>query len=101
MIQKKINLKYQFEIPDGSNSLLDIQDCFDYISKIHEKVADNSSIKIYVNKTENSVTIKIKTRYYLELLTLEEMKLLGNTKTRQLKIRMVKICLIQKVLKQY
>ena len=31
---------------------------------------------------ENSITFWIKTGYYLELLTLETMKLLGSTKTK-------------------
>ena len=37
---------------------------------------------IYVNKIENRVTFKIKTRYYLEPLTPETMKLLGSTKDK-------------------
>ena len=37
---------------------------------------------IYVNKIENRVTFKIKTRYYLEPLTPETMKLLGSTKEK-------------------
>ena len=32
---------------------------------------DNPSIRIYVNKIENGITFKIKTGYYLELLTSE------------------------------
>ena len=40
---------------------------------------DNLSIKIYVNKIENGIPFKIKTGYYLELLTPETMKLLGST----------------------
>ena len=36
---------------------------------------------IYVNKIENRITFKIKTGYYLELLTSETMKLLGSTKS--------------------
>ena len=39
-------------------------------------------MRIYVNKIENGVTFKIKTRYYLELLTPETMKLLGSTETK-------------------
>ena len=35
---------------------------------------------IYVNKVENRITFKIKTGYYLKLLTPETMKLLGSTK---------------------
>ena len=37
---------------------------------------------MYVNKIENRITFKIKTGYYLELLTLETMKLLGSTKSK-------------------
>ena len=37
---------------------------------------------IYVNKIKNRIKFKIKTGYYLELLTLETMKLLGNTKSK-------------------
>ena len=35
---------------------------------------------IYVNKIENKITLKIKTRYYLVLLIPETMRLLGSTK---------------------
>ena len=41
---------------------------------------DNPPIKIYINKIENRITFKIKSRYYLELLMLETIKLLGTTK---------------------
>ena len=44
--------------------------------------AGNSSIKIYINKIENRITFKIKTEYYLELLTPETVKLLGSTKSK-------------------
>ena len=37
---------------------------------------------IYIHKIENRITFKIKTGYYLELLTPETMKLLGSTKSR-------------------
>ena len=43
---------------------------------------DNPLTGIYVNKIENRITFKIKTGYYLELLTPESMKLLGSTKIR-------------------
>ena len=35
-----------------------------------------------MNKTENRITFKIKTRYYLKLLTPEMMKLLGSTRSK-------------------
>ena len=37
---------------------------------------------MYVNKIENRITFKIKTGYYLELLTPEAMKLLRSTNIR-------------------
>ena len=72
----------EFELPDGSYSISDIQDYFEYILKKHSESVDNSSIIIYVNKIENRITFKIKNGYYLELLTLETMKLLGSTKSK-------------------
>ena len=47
-----------------------------------EAVADNPPIDTYVNETEDKITFKIKTRCYLERLTPETMKLLGNTKNK-------------------
>ena len=72
----------EFELPDGSYSVSDIQDYFKYMLKKHETVTDNPSIMIYVNKIENRIMFKIKTGYYLELLTSETMKLLGSTKSK-------------------
>ena len=37
---------------------------------------------MYVNKIENIITFKIKTRYYIKLLVPETMTLLGNTKKK-------------------
>ena len=69
----------EFKLPDGSYSVSDIQDYFEYISKKHSESVDNPSIRMYINRLENtfSVTFKIKNGYYLELLTPETMKLLG------------------------
>ena len=50
-----------------------------YIKKYLEKTV-NRSIRIYINKKENRITHKIKTGYYLKLLTPESMKLLGSSK---------------------
>ena len=66
----------KFDLPDGSYSVSDIQYYFEYILKKHETVTNNSSIMIYVNKIEKSITFKIKTGYYLEFLTPEIIKLL-------------------------
>ena len=67
----------KFELPDGSYSISDIQDYFEYILKKRNENVDNLSIRIYVNKIENRITFKTKNGYYLELLTPETMKLLG------------------------
>ena len=40
---------------------------------------DNPLIRTYVKKIEKRIIFKIKTTYYLDLLTPETMKLLGST----------------------
>ena len=75
-------LSDEFELPDGSYSISDIQDYFEYILKKHSEIVDNPSIKIYINKIENRVTFKIKKGYYLELLTPETMKLFESTESK-------------------
>ena len=72
----------EFKLPDGSYPISDIQDYFEYILKKHSENVDNPSIRIYVNKIENRITFKIKTGYYLKLLTPETMKLLGSTERK-------------------
>ena len=72
----------EFELPDRSYSISNIQDYFEYILKKHSESVDNPSIRIYVNKIENRITFKIKNGYYLELLTPETMKLLGSTESK-------------------
>ena len=68
-----------FDLPDGSYTIDDIQDYFEFIVKKHETLTDNPPIKIYSNKIKNKIVFKIKTGYKLELLTPETMKLLGST----------------------
>ena len=72
----------EFKLPDGSYSVSDIQDYFEYILKKHGEDIDKPSVQIYVNKNENRVRFNIKNGYSLELLTPETMKLLGNTKNK-------------------
>ena len=72
----------EFELPDGSYSISDIQDYFEYILKKHRESVDNPSVRMYINRIENRITFKIKNGYYLELLTPETMKLLGSTKSK-------------------
>ena len=63
----------KFELPDGSYSISDIQDYFEYILKKHGEDIDSDSdsdtdtdtntnkpsVQIYVNKIENRVTLKM------------------------------------------
>ena len=69
-----------FDLPDGSYSISDIQDYFEFIIKKHETLTENPPVQIYPNKIKNRIVFKIKTGYKLELLTPETMKLLGSTK---------------------
>ena len=59
----------EFELPDGSYSVSDIQDYFEYILKKHGESVDNPSIRMYINRTENRITPKT-------------MKLLGSTENK-------------------
>ena len=70
----------EFDLPDGSYSISDIQDYFEFIIKKHETLAKNPPIQIYPNKIKNRIVFKIKAGCKLELLSLETVKLLGSTK---------------------
>ena len=72
-------------LSDGSFSVSDIQDYFEYISKKHgERISKDikPSVKIYTNKIENRITFKIENGHSLDLLTKETMKLLGSTENK-------------------
>ena len=77
----------EFELPDGSCSVSDIQDYFEYILKKHIESVDNPSIRMYINRIENRITFKIKNGYYLEHLTPDTMKLLGSTESKITKVK--------------
>ena len=76
-----------FDLPDGSYSIADIQDYFEFIIKKHETLTENPPVQIYPNKIKNRIVFKIKTGYKLELLSPETMKLLGNTKKDVVKVK--------------
>ena len=88
----------EFELPDGSYSVSDIQDYFEFILKKHGEDIDEPPVQIYVNKIENRITFKIKKGYSLKILTPETMKLLGSTENK-IKTKTVKMCHILKLLK--
>ena len=72
----------EFELPDGSYLISDIQDYFEYTLKKHSESVDDPPIEIFVSRSENRITFKIKNGYYIELLTPETMKLLGSTENK-------------------
>ena len=92
--------KDKFNLPDGSYSVSDIQDYFEYIIKKHETIVDNPPVQIYVNKIKNRSLFKIKTGYKLELLTRRTMQLLGSSK-KDIKTKMEKLCQDYKLLKLF
>ena len=49
----------EFDLPDGSYSVSDIQDYFEYIIKKHETIADNPPVQIYMSKIKSSIVFKI------------------------------------------
>ena len=59
------------------------------ILKNHETVVDNPLIKIYVNKIENRIESKIKSIYYLKLLTLKTVTLFQNIKSNMVKMYLI------------
>ena len=50
-------------------------------------MADDCPIRIHVNKTENTITFKIKTGHYIEFLTSETIKLRGSTENKATKYK--------------
>ena len=60
---------------------------FKIILKKHGENIDKPSVKIFVNKTENRITFKIKNGYSIELLTPETMKLLRSTENKITKVK--------------
>ena len=68
----------EFELPDGSYTVTDINDYFQFIVEKHTK-DHKDDIQIYVNKIANRVTFKLKTGITLELMTPETQALLGSS----------------------
>ena len=67
-----------FDLPNGSCSIADIQNYFEYVIKKHETITGNTPVLINVNKIKNRIIFKIKSGYQLELLSKETMELLGS-----------------------
>ena len=74
----------EFQLPDGSYSISDTQYYFEYIFKnIGKRLI--VPIRKYINIIENRIMFKIKTGYYLQLLTPETLKLVQSDESRATK----------------
>ena len=82
------NLKHEVEyiiksneaLPDGSYSVSDIQDYFEYFIKKHETSTTIHHIHVYINRINHRIVLNMKDAWKLELQTPETMKLFGTTK---------------------
>ena len=70
----------EFELPNGSYSVSNIQNFIEYIIKKHETLTSIHPIHVQINKINNRLVLKIKSGYKLELQTTETMKLFATTK---------------------
>ena len=70
----------EFELPDGSFSVSDIQDYTEFIIRKQETLKIIPPIHVYINRNNNRLVFKIKGGYKLELQTSETMKLFRNRK---------------------
>ena len=77
----------EFQLPDGSYSVSDIQNYIKFIIKKRETLTKIASINVYINRINNRLVFKIKGGYKLELQTPEIMKLFGSTKKTEKKYK--------------
>ena len=70
----------EFELPDGSYSVSDIQDYIENIISKRETLTKILLTHIYINKINNRLVFKIKHGYKLELQSPETMKSFDTTK---------------------
>ena len=72
------NLNYQMDHVQYRISKI----TFNILKKKHSQNVESPSIRIYVNKIENRIAFKIKSRYYVDFLIPKTMKLLGTTESK-------------------
>ena len=70
----------EFEFPDGSYSVSDVQDYIEYIIEKHKKITKVPPASVYSNRINNKLVFKIKDAFNLELQTSEEMNPFVGTK---------------------
>ena len=62
---KAITWNDEFELPEGSCSVSDIQDYIEYIIKKHETLTKIRPVHVYINRINNRWVFKIKDWYRL------------------------------------
>ena len=60
----------EFQLPDGSCSVSNIQDYIEYTIKKHETLTTIPPVHVYINRINNWLVFKINDGYKLELQTL-------------------------------
>ena len=79
----------EFNFPDGSYSIPEIQYYFECIIKKHETIANNPPVLIYVNKIKNRIVFQLKAGYKLTLISWNN-EIIRNYKIKMLiKIKMI------------
>ena len=74
-------LNDEFELPDSSHFVSDIQDYIEHIIKKHEILTTIPLVHFYINRINNRLVFKMKKLIYkIELETPEKMKLIRSTK---------------------
>ena len=56
----------EFDLSDGSYSIAEIQDYFEFIIKKHDTLAENLPIQVCPNKIKNRIIFKVKAGYKLD-----------------------------------
>ena len=66
----------EFELPDGSYTVSDINDYFQFIIK--KQQTEEDGLIVYINKIENRITFKLKTGWSLTFMTQQTQTLMGS-----------------------
>ena len=72
----------KLKLPDRLHSVSDIQDYFEYIIKMYEKLANSPSVRMYI---ENWIAFITKTENHFELVIPKAKKLVGSTEEKKSK----------------
>lgn len=81
----------EFELPNGSYFVLDVQSYFDYVVKKHETLTDSPPIQIYVNRIENGINYELRLDTILRFPCLKILSYLVAVKKRSPNTRMVRM----------